>query len=183
MSRIRRQLTYANVMATISVFRRAVVGSVLASFVLALAGCGSGDSDEAGTGSASGLAPDELVGSYEVTLKPSDLPTNPPVELTDGPPDWRLEIANSGGSGGGRSFAITNEGLGLLEESDFGVEGDSIVLKQEECAREAGGYDFYDNEYRYERRGKSFSFTTVTNSCPDRVAETILTSRAWTRLG
>jgi len=169
---------------------RAVAAGALASVVLALAGCGSDSSDEGGgaaattsAGSVSGPAPDELVGGYEVTLKPSDLPPDPPAELTEGPPDWRLEIANSGGPVGGRSFAIVNKGLGLLERSDFGIEGDSIVLKMEECASKAGAYDFYDNEYRYELRGKSLSFTTVSNSCRDRVAETILTSRPWARVG
>ena len=164
------------------------VRPALASFVVVLAGCGSGDSDETGdtattaAESASGPAPDSLAGSYEVTLKPTDLPPNPPPELTDGPPDWRLEIANSAGPSGSRRFAILNKDLGLLEESDFGVAGNTIALKQEECASGAGGYDYYDNEYRFELHGNSLSFTTVSNSCPDQVAETILTSRAWTGL-
>jgi hypothetical protein len=34
----------------------------------------------------------------------------------------------------------------------------------------------------YELLGDSLSFTTVTNSCPDQVAETILTSRPWERV-
>jgi hypothetical protein len=122
------------------------------------------------------------VGSYEVTLKPTDLPPNPPPELTDGSAGWQLEIANSGGTGGGRSFAISNKSLGLLEDPGFGVDGDSIVLQDEECANESGGYDYYDNEYRYDLQGDSLSFTTVTNSCPDQVSETILTSRPWTRV-
>jgi hypothetical protein len=166
---------------------RGIICAALGSLVLVPAGCGSGDSGETGTTatsaeSASGPAPARLVGSYAATLKPSDLPPNPPPELTDGPRDWRLEIANSGGPAGGRSFAITNKGLGLLEESDFGVQDDHILLKQEECAGKASGYHFYDNEYRFELCGHSLSFTTVTNSCPDRIAETILTSRDWTRL-
>jgi hypothetical protein len=177
--RVRRHPTYANVRAT--PLSALLTTAAVASLVLALAGCGSGGGATTTAESANGPAPDELVGSYEVTLRPSDLPPNPPPELT-GSPDWRLEIANSGGPAGGRRFAITNK-RHLLEQSDFGVEGDSIVLKQEECACGPGcGYNFYDNEYRYKLRGKSLSFTTVSNSCPDRVAETILTSRPWARL-
>jgi hypothetical protein len=161
----------------------------MAAMALAGAGCGSDDSDESdGEGAETtsqvtgGPAPGDLIGTYEVTLKASDLPSDPPIELTDGPPDWQLEIANSGGTGGGRSFAISNKALGLLEDPGFGVDGDSIVLQDEECASESGGYDYYDNEYRYDLQGDSLSFTTVTNSCPDQVAETILTSRPWTRV-
>ena len=167
----------------------ATAATLATAAALAGAGCGSDDSDESDAASAettsqvtAGPAPDDLVGAYEVTLKASDLPSDPPIELTDGPPDWQLEIANSGGTGGGRSFAISNKALGPLEDSDFEVDGDSVMLKGEECATESGGYEYYDNEYRYEVGGDSLSFTTVTNSCPDQVAETILTSRPWTRV-
>jgi hypothetical protein len=85
-------------------------------------------------------------------------------------------------TGGGRSFAISNKRLGPLEDPGFSVDGDSIVLQDEECASESGGYEYYDNEYRYELQGDSLSFTTVTNSCPDEVAETILTSQPWTHV-
>jgi hypothetical protein len=170
--------------------KRSLALAAFTSLVLLAAGCGSDDdSDATGTsaattnaGSAGDPAPDELVGTYEVTLKPSDLPPDPPAELTDGSAGWRLEIANHGGTGGGRSFAISNKSLGSLEDPRFLIDGDSIVLKDEECASESGGYDYYDNEYRYELQGDSLSFTTVTNSCPDQVAETILTSRPWTRV-
>jgi hypothetical protein len=43
------------------------------------------------------------------------------------------------------------------------------------------GYAFYDNEYRWELSGSTLTLTTVKNDCPDRVAETILTSRPWTK--
>jgi hypothetical protein len=157
--------------------------------VLALSadtGCGSDGSDgSAGSGSAKsirGPAPQALLGTYNVTLKPSDLPPNPPLELTDGPPSWELTIANSGGPSGGRSFAIANTALGVLEESDFGVQRNRIVLHREECAS-AQGYRFHENEYRWKLSGNTLRFTTASNSCPDRVAETILTSRPWSRAG
>lgn len=152
-------------------------------------GCGSDDDDSdesaAATSTAAepsegGDAPEDLVGAYEVTLQSSDLPANPAPELTDGPPDWELEIANAGGEDG-RQFAISNASLGLLEEPDFEVSGDSIMLLDEECATETG-VEFYDNEYQWDLQGESLTFTTVSNSCPDQVAETILTSRPWTRV-
>ena len=126
-------------------------------------------------------APDELVGAYAVTLEKSDLPSDPPPELTDGSSTWILKIANTGGTEG-RTFGISNKSLGLLEEPSFGVDGDTITLIDEECATETG-YELYDNQYRYELQGDSLTFTTVENSCPDQVAETILTSRPWTRGG
>jgi hypothetical protein len=170
---------------------RTIALAIAIGLTLGGVGCGSDDSEEpdttAGADKSSeqapgGPAPDELVGTYEVTLKASDLPASPPVELTDGSMSWELKIANSGGTGGGRSFAISNKSLGLLEDPSFAVEGDSIVLEDEECATESGGYEYFDNEYRYDLQGESLTFTTVSNSCPDQVAETILTSSPWTRV-
>jgi hypothetical protein len=93
-----------------------------------------------------------------------------------------LTIANSGGSGSGHALTLKNKTAGALEAPDFEVSGDRIVLKHEECA--AGGTDhFYDNEYRFVRAGKTLRFTKVRNSCPDRVAETVLTSEQWTKQG
>ena len=172
-------------------YRAAVVALVVVLGITGAASCGSGDDDEADTTAASedaaadaaggGPAPDELVGTYEVTLEKGDLPPDPAPELTDGSSTWILEIANTG-EADGRTFGISNKSLGLLEEPDFSVDGDTIFLIDEECATEVG-YEFYDNEYRYELQGDSLTFTTVDNSCPDQVAETILTSRPWTRAG
>jgi hypothetical protein len=61
------------------------------------------------------------------------------------------------------------------------VQGDRIILYQEECAS-AQGYEFHDDQYSFELSGDSIRFTTISNACPDHVAETILTSRPWTRV-
>jgi hypothetical protein len=96
------------------------------------------------------------------------------------PPRWKLTIANSGGSGSGRALTITNIKAGALEAPDFAVSGDTILLKHEECA--AGGNEhFYDNEYRFTQSGKTLRVTKVSKKCPDRVAETVLTSEPWTK--
>ena len=56
------------------------------------------------------------------------------------------------------------------------------MLKHEECA--AGGTEhFYDNAYRFARSGKKLTFTKLRNGCPDRVAETVLTSEPWAKQG
>ena len=162
-----------------------VVGGVL----LAAAGCGSGDSDEPSASKATeteatigGPAPAELVGTYEVALTSDDLLPNAPPELTSGSRKWRLRITNSGGIKGGRSFAIINAEEGELEDSNFGVDGSSIILDEEECADPAAAYVFYDNEYTWRLDGEQLTFRAESNSCPDRVAETILTSRPWRRV-
>jgi hypothetical protein len=118
--------------------RAVLLVTALCAVLVGAGGCGSDDDDSdesapatstAVESSAGGDAPEDLVGAYEVTLKSSDLPANPPPELTDGPPDWELEIANTGGEDG-RQFAISNAGLGLLEEPDFEVSGGTILLKE-----------------------------------------------------
>ena len=146
-------------------------------------GCGGDDdSDTSGTKSSKAAAdpvPAALLGTYETTLKKSDLPANPPGELTAGT-DWKLTIAKSGGVNDGPVFAIANAEAGSLEGPSFSVKGDHVVLHKEECA--AGGEEhFYENEYRYEQNGKSLAFTKVKNSCPDEVVLTILTSEPWTK--
>jgi hypothetical protein len=62
------------------------------------------------------------------------------------------------------------------------VEGDHLLLVQEECA--AGGAEhFYDNTYAWKLAGTQLSVSTIANECGDHVAETILTSRPWTKTG
>src|SRR3954469_3973996 len=145
------------------------------------AGCGGDDdSDTSGTKSSKAAAdpvPAELLGTYETTLKKSDLPADPPGELTESP-SWKLTIAKSGGVNNGPVFAIANADAGSLEGPSFSVKGDHIVLHREECA--AGGEEhFYNNEYRYEQSGQKLSFTKVKSLCPDEVVLTILTSEPW----
>jgi hypothetical protein len=159
-------------------------GACLALTVALVAGgCGSDDKSDSGGAKPvpNGPAPSSLVGTYTTTLTQQDLSKNRAPELSDSP-EWELTIANTGGSGSGHALTLTNKTSGGLQAPDFGVSGDRIVLKQEECA--AGEVEhFYDNEYRFTQAGKTLRFTTVRNSCPDRVAETIPTSEPWTKQG
>jgi hypothetical protein len=156
---------------------------ILVGALVALAGCGGDDdSDKSSTKSstaAEATVPAELLGTYETTLKKTDLPANPPGELT-GSRDWKLTIAKSGGVNGGPVFGIAGADGRSLEGPSFSVKGDHIILHKEECAA-GGDTRFYDNEYQYEQSGKRLEFTEVKNNCPDKVALTILTSEPWTK--
>ena len=155
---------------------------------LALGACGSDDkgSSDATTSTArpaaGGPAPPQLAGKYAMTLTRADLPPNPPPELSDGLGQWTLLIANSGGINNGRVLSLAYKSRGGLENPAFAVSGDRITLLREECA--AGGNSaFYDNVYRWKASGRTVRFTTVSNRCPDHVAETLLTAHPWTRTG
>jgi hypothetical protein len=125
-----------------------------------------------------GSVPDELIGAWTTTLALKDIPSGAPPELTEGGRRWRLEIAETGGPDGGPVLSILSAEIGHLEGPALEVRGDRLLLRQEECA--AGGeITFYDNEYAYEVSGKTLTITTVSNQCPDRVAETVLTSQPW----
>ena len=159
---------------------------VLVALAVALvaAGCGSSDKKTASgatTSAAGGAAPSSLVGTYTMSLTKRDLAKNKAPELQESP-KWELLIANTGGQGSGHALTLKNTKAGVLEAPDFSVSGDHIVVKKEECA--AGGTThFYDNEYRFAQAGKTLRFTKVRNSCPDRVAETVLTAEPWTKTG
>lgn len=172
---------------------RAAFGLACFALILSLAACGGDSDDETGgeaaatttaatDGTKAGLAPDELVGTFTTTLEKSDLAADPPPELADGGPSWVIRIGNEGGPGDGPFLAIDSakEGFGNLEAPALRVEGDRLMLVDEECA--AGGETmFYDNEYRWELSGRTLTITTIKNQCSDRVAETILTSRPWAK--
>jgi hypothetical protein len=88
-----------------------------------------------------------------------------------------------GGPDDGPFLAIDVGESDNLEAPSLRVEGDRLVLQNEECARPGGGYDFYDYEYTWSLDGDTLVIERVTNQCADRVAETILTSRPWTKSG
>jgi hypothetical protein len=138
--------------------------------VLAPSGCGGSDSE--------GGVPSQLAGTYVTTLEDEDLPANAPPELEAG--RWKLAIGELEGANGGSFLAIEHPTEGTLEEPKVTVDGDVLRLEDEECA-ETTGYVLYDNEYRWELSGSTLTLTTVTNDCPDKVAETILTSQPWTK--
>ena len=140
----------------------------------ALSGCGGGGNDEG--------VPAELVGTYTTTLEQSDFAGNAAPELEAG--EWKLVIATSGAPDGGPALSIrpsTHEDA--LEAPGLTVDGDTLKLEQEEC----GGIGakstttFHDNEYSWKLDGSTLTLATVKNQCPDRVAQTIFTSRPWTK--
>jgi hypothetical protein len=139
--------------------------------VLALAGCGGSSEDD-------GAVPAELVGTYTTTLNDGDIPPNAAPELTPG--EWELVIATAGAADGGPVLAIEHPEKGNLEGPGLRVDGDRFLFEDEECPQDTG-YVFYDNEYGWTLTGSTLTLTTVKNECPDRVAETILTSQPWTK--
>src|SRR5262245_21932030 len=146
------------------------IAIILSVAVTAGCGGGSGESD---------AIPAELVGTYTTTLQPGDIPSTAPPDLKTG--EWKLVIATSGGLDDGPGLTIrpsTQEGS--FEAPGLTVDGDTLKLEQEECL-EKSGVVFYDNEYSWQLDGSTLTLTTVKNQCPDRVAETVLTSQPWTK--
>src|SRR5262245_9090470 len=137
--------------------------------VFAVAGCGGGEDE--------GI-PAELVGAYTTTIRADDLPPNAPPELEAG--RWELAIGDLEGADSGSYLAIDHPEHGTLEEPKLTVDGDVLKLEDEECAQTTG-YAFYDNEYSFTLEGSTLTLATIKNDCPDRVAETILTSRPSTK--
>ena len=165
--------------------RKTLMLIALPAILLTIAGGGCGGDDDKDSGSKAAApspaeepAPADLVGTYAMTLKPSDLPTSPPPELTDHAEKWTLEIANSGGLNDGRALTIINDQLGTLESSRFGVVNASILLHDEECAVAPAPVK---SEYRWKLSGKTLRFTEVKNGCKDKVALTLLTAEPWTK--
>jgi hypothetical protein len=135
-----------------------------------MSGCGGSDSAEG--------VPAELAGTYVTTLEDEDLPANAPPELEAG--RWELAIGELEGADAGSFLAIDHPTHGTLEEPGLTIDGDVLELNDEECAQDTGSV-FYDNEYSWTLEGSTLTLTTVKNDCPDRVAETILTSNTWTK--
>ena len=143
---------------------------VCALTVLCLAGCGGGSDDSVPAG---------LSGTYTAVLEQSDLPADAPPELVPGA--WTLSIGELEGPEAGTFLALRGPDDEVLEEPGLKIDDDVLTLTQEECAQDVG-YAFYDNQYSWELGGSStLTLATVENDCADRVAETILTSRPWTK--
>jgi hypothetical protein len=150
---------------------RTLLGLILVAGTIALPGCGGGGSSNEGV-------PPELLGMYTTTVEQGDVPASAGPELIPG--TWKLVIGASGGPSGGPVLALKDPENATLEAPDLAVDGDRLKLTNEECAQQTG-YVFYENEYSWKLDGSTLTVTTVKNQCPDRVAETILTSHPWTR--
>jgi hypothetical protein len=150
--------------------KRLILIVAAGTLALTLSGCGGSDSEEG--------VPSQLAGTYVTTLEDDDLPANAPPELEAG--RWELAIGELEGADGGSFLAIDHPTHGTLEEPGLTIDGDLLTLNEEECAQDTG-YAFYDNEYSWTLEGSTLTLATVKNDCPDRVAETILTSKPWTK--
>jgi len=162
--------------------RSTVLCSALAASLLvgATVGCGGDENDDEAEApsTAESALPTELAGTYLMTLKPSDVPTDPPPELTDNAEKWTLEIANTGGPDGGPAFTIINDQLGTLESSRLEVIDDRILLHDEECAVAPAPVE---SEYQWKLSGNTLRFAEMRNGCKDDVVLTLLTSEPWLR--
>ncbi len=160
------------------------IGSGVAALVL-MTGCGGGEKKEKPAIPAetpvndppvqakkSGASP-ELLGQYEVKLPKKDLPKDAPQELTEGSETWTVTLADTGGPGDGPAFTIANDQLGPLESSNFEVKGERILLHEQECAQTGSPVE---SEYGFELKGDELTLSDPKGTCPDKVAETILTS-------
>ena len=155
------------------------LASAILVFAFAAAGCGGDDSETTGSSAETeGPPPAELVGRYAMTLKPGDVPPNPPPELTDQAEHWTLEISQDGAPDGGPGFTIINDALGQLESSSLGVSGDRVLLHNEECAVSSTPVE---SEYEWALSGDELRFTVVSNGCDDDVLLTLLTSEPWAK--
>ena len=119
-------------------------------------------------------APQELLGQYEVTIPLDDLPQDAPVTPSAVTDKWTVTLAETGGPGDGPAFSIANGQAEPIEISNFQVKGDRILLKEETCA--ATGKPV-DSEFKYELSGDQLTLSDPKDTCADRIAETILTSK------
>ncbi len=167
---------------------RSLMALVLALPIIAAAGCG-GDSSDRTTAAASaapqgnkpgGPPPAELLGTYTTTLKRADVPASAPPELKS-QRAWLMRITKDGGSGNAPSLAIIRPPSDPLEASILSVSADTLTLSKEECAPSdpSGQYTLVTSAYRWKLDGTSLRLTTLKKGCPDKVAQTILTSHPW----
>jgi hypothetical protein len=164
----------------------------LVALALVPAACGSSDDSSSSSKPAAAPAPapatpaasttpipKELTGTWVTRLRKSDAP--PKLALNN---PFSVTISSKGGVNNAAVFQISDGDEPLEGESSLPrFSGDQVTLAQEGCFVDGSGYKFYDNVYRYKVSGDTLRFTVVKNSCPDRHAESILTSRVFRRQG
>ena len=125
------------------------------------------------------------MGTYTTTLRDADLPRPVEDEFAECGLKWKMTIATSGGPDDGPVLTLFNrdepERCGRLEGPSLRIDGDTLLLKNEECEQHGVGFLFYDNEYGWKLDGQTLTLTTVKNRCAEGSAETILTSQPWTK--
>ena len=123
-------------------------------------------------------APQELLGQYEVNIPEEELPTDAPEQLSTVSDVWTVTLAETGGPGDGPAFSIANGQAEPIETSNFQVKGDRIIVKEQTCA--ATG-EPVNSEWTYELSGDELTLSDPKDACPDKIAETILTSKPLTK--
>jgi hypothetical protein len=144
---------------------------------------GDGTSKSSITSSDASAVPPELLGTYHFRLTAADIPKDAAPALSNGVGGWTLTVAQSGGTNEGPSFTISNDQYGELEDPDFTVEGDRILLHHEECENsdpKGPLYTYVESSYRWQVDGSTLTFTDPAGTCPDKVVETLLTTRPLT---
>ncbi len=154
-----------------------------AATLLAMSSCGGGDTSSNSSAVTTPAIPKDLLGTYTMTLKASDLPPSPPPELTDQAEHWTMKITTSGGPTGGPALELINDALGSLEQPALRVQGHQLVLQREECASTMGAapYTYVTSEYSWSIVGRHLRLSPVRVGCPDHVSSTLLTAETWTK--
>jgi hypothetical protein len=159
----------------------------LAVSILTLAGCGNDSSSKPAGPTASAKTakppPKELLGTYATMLRRADLPADVPPELTD-QYAWLMKVTAKGGVDNGPALTILRPPSDPLEVSKLSVSGDTLTLSDEECApsKPSGKETLVTSRYRWKLKGRALTLTTLKAGCPDKVAETILTSQPWKKV-
>jgi hypothetical protein len=154
-----------------------------AAALLAISSCGGGDNSSEPSARSTPAVPETLLGTYTMSLKPSDLPPSPAPELTDQAEHWTMKITTSGAPTGGPALELINDARGSLEQPALLVHGHRLVLQHEECASTSGPapYTYVTSEYSWSIVDRALRLSAVTVGCPDHVSSTLLTAEPWTR--
>jgi hypothetical protein len=161
---------------------RAVTALATAAVMaVAMGSCGGSNSPSKASAQATPAVPATLLGTYTMSLEPSDLPPSPPPELTDQAKHWTMRIALSGAATGGPALELINDELGSLEQPALQVDGTHLVLRHEECASTSGAapYTYVSSEYAWSLVGHNLRMSAVKVGCPDHVSSTLLTAEPW----
>jgi hypothetical protein len=165
---------------------RSLTVPVLTVALISAAGCGGSSSDKTTALStattqvvdAGGAPPAELLRSYTTTLTKADTKAEASKDLRDQYP-WKLTITKDGGVNNSPTVTMTAPPSNVLESSTVAVSGNTLALTGEECAQASGGYTTVTSTYTWKLDGKTLHLTTAEPGCPDKVAQTILTSEPW----
>jgi hypothetical protein len=148
---------------------------------VAMSSCGGSNSPSRASARSTPSVPATLLGTYTMSLKPSDLPASPPPELTDQAKHWTMKITMSGAATGGPALELINDELGSLEQPGLQVDGNHLVLRHEECASTSGAapYTYVTSEYSWSLVRHQLRMSAVKVGCSDHVSSTLLTAEPW----